>query len=243
MNEKKYLEIKNELVDIIHCAFNDWDDYSEECYEKDESPVEDVEDFVADAIIKAGYVKLNATDTNDGSKSGDCKNYNDHVNKMAKTIYSSLRNDTMSRALASLLCGEGYRKQIEGEWIKVAAYNDGVLNTVKCSACECYQPVGCWDYHKYCPHCGAKMRRGSEMPYEISKDKVEKHFEYVKIEDIVGLDEGKSIGEIFAEELDKMIANDIADVFKKYFPHIEIDYKKVLRLARAVIAEESKGGE
>ena len=82
----------------------------------------------------------------------------------------------------------------------------------------------------------------SEMSYKISKDKVEKRFEYVKV-DVLSLDKGKSIGEIFAEELDQMIADDIADVFKKYFPHMEIDYKKVLRLARAVIAEESKGSE
>ena len=80
------------------------------------------------------------------------------------------------------------------------------------------------------------------MSYKISKDKVEKRFEYVKV-DVLSLDKGKSIGEIFAEELDQMIADDIADVFKKYFPHMEIDYKKVLRLARAVIAEESKGSE
>ena len=56
----------------------------------------------------------------------------------------------------------GYRKQRVGEWIRVAAFNDGVLNTVKCSACGVYQPLGCWDYHSYCPRCGAKMGGGAE---------------------------------------------------------------------------------
>ena len=63
---------------------------------------------------------------------------------------------------AEHLYNAGYRKQSEGEWIKVAAYNDGVLNTVKCSVCKTFQPVGCWDYHPYCPMCGAKMKGGAE---------------------------------------------------------------------------------
>ena len=50
------------------------------------------------------------------------------IDEMAKDIYSLLRSDTMSRAMASLLYGEGYRKQSEliscghengGEWISV----------------------------------------------------------------------------------------------------------------------------
>ena len=53
----EYLKEKNELVDIVHCAFNDWDDYNEECYESGISPQEDVEDFVADAVLNAGYRK------------------------------------------------------------------------------------------------------------------------------------------------------------------------------------------
>ena len=57
MKESKYLELKNELVDIVHCAFNDWDDYNEECYESHISPQEEVEDFVADAMLHAGYRK------------------------------------------------------------------------------------------------------------------------------------------------------------------------------------------
>ena len=65
-------------------------------------------------------------------------------------------------ALALALYDKGYRKQSAGEWIRVAAFNDGVLNTVKCSACGVYQPLGCWDYHSYCPRCGAKMGGGAE---------------------------------------------------------------------------------
>lgn len=57
MKESKYLEEKNALVDIVHCAFNDWDDYNEECYESHISPQEEVEDFVADAVLHAGYRK------------------------------------------------------------------------------------------------------------------------------------------------------------------------------------------
>ena len=63
---------------------------------------------------------------------------------------------------ATALYNAGYRKQSVGEWIRVAAFNDGVLNTVKCSACGVYQPHGCWDYHPYCPRCGAKMKGGAE---------------------------------------------------------------------------------
>ena len=57
MKETEYLKEKNELVDIVHCAFNDWDDYNEECYESHISPREEVEDFVADAVLHAGYRK------------------------------------------------------------------------------------------------------------------------------------------------------------------------------------------
>lgn len=51
-----------------------------------------------------------------------------------------------------------FEEKNEGEWVKVAAYNDGVLNTVKCSVCRTYQPIGDWDYTTYCPFCGAKMK-------------------------------------------------------------------------------------
>lgn len=103
---------------------------------------------------------------NKWKQSGDCKNYNDHVNEMAKIIYSFLHSDTMSRALASLLCGEGYRKQSEGEWIKTET-------NYTCSKCnfnviswsgeydgyECERGISLM---KFCPNCGAKMKGGTE---------------------------------------------------------------------------------
>ena len=51
-----------------------------------------------------------------------------------------------------------------GEWVKAAAYNDGIFNTVKCSICETFQPIGEWDWQAYCPNCGAKMdkKEGAE---------------------------------------------------------------------------------
>lgn len=56
MNEKK-LETKEELKSIIDAAFYDFDDYVTDCHESGIDVTEDVEDFVADAIIKAGYMK------------------------------------------------------------------------------------------------------------------------------------------------------------------------------------------
>lgn len=44
-----------------------------------------------------------------------------------------------------------------GRWIRVAAYNDGVLNTAKCSLCNTYQAISNWDFYDYCPFCGAMM--------------------------------------------------------------------------------------
>lgn len=40
-------------------------------------------------------------------------NDKDQINELAKLIYSFLRVDTMSRALASCIYGEGYRKIVE----------------------------------------------------------------------------------------------------------------------------------
>lgn len=67
---------------------------------------------------------------------------------------------------------------------------------------------------------------------------------YVVIDDALDLGDGKSIGKIIAEELDKMVAKDIVAVFKKHFPHSTIDEKRVMKLTRMLIAEETeKGGE
>lgn len=74
----------------------------------------------------------------------------------------------------------------------------------------------------------------------MSKFEVPK-VEYVEITDVLDLSECKSIGEIIAEELDQMIANDIVKVYKKYFPNTKVDEKRVLHLARLMIATESEG--
>jgi hypothetical protein len=94
---------------------------------------------------------------NKEKQSGDCKNYNDHVNEMAKTIYSSLRNDTMSRALASLLYGEGYRKQIEGRWMRNEDHN-AYESEYFCS--ECLADGNNQGNEPFCWNCGAKMKGG-----------------------------------------------------------------------------------
>ena len=54
---------------------------------------------------------------------------------------------------------------VHGEWVMAAAYNDGVINTAYCSVCRTFLPVCHWDYHNFCPTCGAKMdgeRKGDD---------------------------------------------------------------------------------
>ncbi len=72
---------------------------------------------------------------------------------------------------------------------------------------------------------------------------VDKFCGYVKLDDVLSLDEAKPIGQILAEEYDRMIANDIIGVLKKYFPNTKIDEKRVIRLARMIVAEEKDGAE
>ena len=83
----------------------------------------------------------------------------ERTEQIARDAHCGLPSPTM---YAKDLYWKGYRRQSEGEWVKVAAYNDGVLNTAKCSVCKTFQPVGCWDYYPYCPHCGAHMKGGAE---------------------------------------------------------------------------------
>jgi hypothetical protein len=65
---------------------------------------------------------------------------------------------------------------------------------------------------------------------------------YVVIDDVLDLCDGKSIEKITAEEFDKMVSKDIVAVFKKHFPNSMIDEKRVMKLARMLIAEETKKG-
>lgn len=73
---------------------------------------------------------------------------------------------------------------------------------------------------------------------------MDKEVGYVTIDDVLNLNGSKPIAQILAEEYDRMIAKDIVEVIKKYFPQSTLDEKKVMRLARMLLAEETeKGGE
>ena len=85
------------------------------------------------------------------------------IKEMADTIYTFLHTDTMSRALASLLYGEGFCKKSEGEWrselVKKCDW--------KGKKHDYYQPNSCSLCHEavlkrtpFCPNCGAKMKGG-----------------------------------------------------------------------------------
>lgn len=65
---------------------------------------------------------------------------------------------------------------------------------------------------------------------------------YVEIDELLDFGEGKDLVADLLAQYDKLIARDIAAVFKKYFPYSTLDEEKVLKLARMIIAEE-KGGE
>lgn len=60
--------------------------------------------------------------------------------------------------------------------------------------------------------------------------------------DVPNLSFGVPIGKIIAEELDKMIAKDIIEVIKKYFPKSTINEQRIVELARMIVKNE-KGGE
>ena len=71
---------------------------------------------------------------------------------------------------------------------------------------------------------------------------MDKKVGYLTIDDVLSLDESRSMAQILAEEYDRMISNDIIEVIKKYFPQSTIDEKKVMRLARMILAEETEKG-
>ena len=57
------------------------------------------------------------------------------------------------------LYNEGYRKQMEGEWIaKPIMIRSPFARNYYCSVCK-YEPI---DIGSFCPNCGAKMKGGSE---------------------------------------------------------------------------------
>lgn len=55
--EKQMIEERLELSDIIDYAIRDWDDYVEECHEEGNPPIDTFEEYIADAVIGAGYRK------------------------------------------------------------------------------------------------------------------------------------------------------------------------------------------
>lgn len=63
-------------------------------------------------------------------------------------------------AIANYLVNEGYRKQSEGEWIKLRYGKADLVTHMKCSNCERVETLN-YQY-KYCPHCGASMKGGAE---------------------------------------------------------------------------------
>jgi hypothetical protein len=65
---------------------------------------------------------------------------------------------------------------------------------------------------------------------------------YVEIDELLDFGEQDDLVANLLAQYDKLIARDIAAVFKKYFPYSTLDEEKVLKLARMLIANE-KGGE
>ena len=78
----------------------------------------------------------------------------------------------------------------------------------------------------------------------MSKDK-QNDCNYVTIEDVLDIDKAKSIGQMIAEEVDKQISKDIAEVLKKRLPTFyKVDEEKVMRFAKAFLkAENGKPGK
>lgn len=62
---------------------------------------------------------------------------------------------------------------------------------------------------------------------------------YVEIDDVLGLGEGEDLLDTLLAQYDKLIARDIAAVFKKYYPFSTLDEEKVMKLSRMLIAEET----
>lgn len=60
---------------------------------------------------------------------------------------------------------------------------------------------------------------------------------YVKIDDVLSLEDSKPIPEIIAAEIDRAISKDIVEVLRKYFPNTIINEEKVTRLARIIVEE------
>ena len=90
----------------------------------------------------------------------------ERVNEMAKDIYSLLRSDNLSRAMAVLLDDKGYIKQREGKWKVIPDEYEICADEFVCSVCkESFTSSEITteqflEMMKYCPNCGAKMKGG-----------------------------------------------------------------------------------
>ena len=69
---------------------------------------------------------------------------------------------TCNECFAEALYNAGYRKQKDGEWIKV-------INHIECSECHYRAPYKkikagyhLQDLTRFCPNCGAKMKGGEQ---------------------------------------------------------------------------------
>ena len=170
------LEIKLDLMAIIDAAFYEFDDYVTDCHDRGDSPCLDVEVFVAEAIMRAGYRKVE-TDINDGGKTKDgdicrqntptntptCTNLHQltPIEEMSAEIQEAVNgcSSYWSGLIAEHLHEQGYRKQSEGEWEP----RTDVVGFVRCSVCKDCNVYDEWADGKkwhFCPNCGAKMKGG-----------------------------------------------------------------------------------
>lgn len=90
----------------------------------------------------------------------------EQIEEMAKDIGDSILFDDfdfvmhdktaiIAQIAAEKLTAKGYRKQSEGEWVWKS---NGYMKYLHCSCCGNQED---WE-RKYCPNCGARMRKEDE---------------------------------------------------------------------------------
>lgn len=85
---------------------------------------------------------------------------------------------------------------------------------------------------------GLWLNNGEAQPRKAVKAMVDKICKYVKIDEVLSIDESKPIEQIIAEEYDRMISQDIVLVIKKYFPCSKVTAEDVLILAKSLVNAE-----
>lgn len=91
----------------------------------------------------------------------------DGIDLAFATVYGADMVDSHFMRIAKhLVCNKGYRKQIEGEWItkKHPLVGDYAITCSCCGHREHRGPAWnpSWVVHKFCPNCGATMRKEDE---------------------------------------------------------------------------------